>query len=185
MHQTGLVQASSRLDADLSLKLLGLARGGLESEGDCQFSLIQISDVIDKGELLARVNEADGGRISGREDGGMDKPIETGVGGREGAIDGISGEPVLALVITTAPRDSCSLGSVGVGLADAYALLAAELLKCEARVDGFLAEACAVHTDDDTQTRPLIEREAGLTQEVAAMAASTHARGVETDAQFA
>ena len=63
--------------------------GDAEGDGDHVLDLVQIGDVVDEGELLAGVDEAEGGGIAAREDSCMGEAVEAGVGGGEGAVDRI------------------------------------------------------------------------------------------------
>lgn len=77
--------------------LLGRARHA-EGLGDHGFELVDVGDVVDEGERLAGVEEADRRSISGREHGGFGQAVEARCCLAEAAIDRVGQIPVSRIV---------------------------------------------------------------------------------------
>lgn len=165
-------------------EVFGGLGGNPEGNGDGDFGLVEVGDVVNKGAFVTDVNEAEAWRKAECDDDGMGEAIETGVGGGERLIDGVAGGEVVGVVLAARPGNACGAGGGTVGGADAGAFAAAELLEGEAG-DVFVGEAEGVHAADDLDVAANVGNALGLANEEAGTGGEGTTMGVVTDTVLA
>src|ERR1700722_5383341 len=95
---------------------------------DRDLGLVEVCDVVDEAELMARVDEPEAGRAAKVKDRSVGDAVEGRVRGRKALVDDIAPRPVGRVVPAAFPRDTSPAGVLPVGGPDPGALTAAELL---------------------------------------------------------
>lgn len=165
-------------------EVFGGLGGNPEGNGDGDFGLVEVGDVVDEGAFVADVDEAEAGGEAECDDDGVGEAVEAGVGGGEGLVDGVAGGEVVGVVFPSGPGDACGAGGGTVGGADAGAFAAAELLKREAG-DIFAGKAHGIHAANDLDVAANVGNALGLANEEAGTGGEGTTMGVVTDTVLA
>lgn len=165
-------------------EVFGGLGGNPEGNGDGDFGLVKVGDVVNKGAFVADVNKAEAWRQAECDDDGMSEAIETGVGCGERLIDGVAGGEVVGVVLAARPGNAGLGGDATVDGTNACAFAATELLEGEPG-DIFAGEAERIHTADDLDVATNVGDALGLANEEAGAGGEGATVGVVSDAVLA
>ena len=165
-------------------EVFGGLGGNPEGNGDGDFGLVEVGDVVNKGAFVTDVNEAEAWRKAECDDDGMGEAIETGVGGGERLIDGVAGGEVVGVVLAARPGNAGLGRGATVDGTNASAFAATELLEGEPG-DVFAGEAERIHTADDLDVATNVGNALGLANEEAGTGGEGTTMGVVTDTVLA
>lgn len=165
-------------------EVFGGLGGNPEGNGDGDFGLVEVGDVVNKGAFVTDVNEAEAWRKAECDDDGMGEAIETGVGGGERLIDGVACGEVVGVVLAARPGNAGLGRGATVDGTNAGAFAATELLEGEPG-DVFAGEAERIHTADDLDVATNVGNALGLANEEAGTGGEGTTMGVVTDTVLA
>ena len=178
MQNPTLAERVAARNPDGSLRTVWLRRGDAEGDRNHCVELEDVGDVVDERLRLTRVDEADCGRVAGREDRRFCHSIEAGSRRAEAPIRDVSALPFRIVIVPILPLDAVLACNQLVHLADACTLDSSKLLDA-APLRRLLIEPKRVHLADNLETRCVVEGEARLPQEPVSPRAAGLARRVE------
>ncbi len=133
------------------------------------------------------MEEANGGRIARRDDGGLTQAVQAGVRGADTNIGDVTPEPggtTLRVIGPPMPLHPVSGRKKPVHLLDAHRLQATKLVHATAR-GSLLSETHRVHPPDHTQTEIIVKRQTRLVEYALRPRAARLAGSVQPDASLA
>src|SRR4051812_28069244 len=99
-----LVKLIAQFPSDSSLGRWSTASHGPKGRRYREFGFVEVGHIIDKGQQLAGMDEAECRRIARRDDSRLDDAVKTAVGRRERPVHGIGLRPIVAPVLAPFPR---------------------------------------------------------------------------------
>lgn len=165
-------------------EVFGGLGGNPEGNGDGDFSLVKVGDVVDEGAFVADVNKAEAWRQAECDDDGVCEAVQAGVRGGEGLVDGVAGGKVVGVVLAARPGNAGLGRGATVDGTNAGAFATAELLKREAG-DIFAGKAHGIHAANDLDVAANVGNALGLTDEETGAGGKGATVGVVTDAVLA